>query len=76
MNFLNMDEYERGDRWMVFGIPNGPNRQGLLPKMEPEYTFKEIGHDFEPFNLTERTGCYTLMKAVPNILMTAKKMPW
>lgn len=56
MNFLNMDEYERGDRWMVFGIPNGPNRQGLLPKMEPEYTFKEIGHDFEPFNLTERDG--------------------
>ena len=56
MNFLNMDEYERGDRWMVFGIPNGANRQGLLPKMEPEYTFKEIGHDFEPFNLTERDG--------------------
>lgn len=56
MNFLNMDEYERGDRWMVFGTPTGPNRQGLLPKMEPEYTFKEMSHDFKPFNLTERDG--------------------
>ncbi|SUP44442.1 hypothetical protein [Veillonella criceti] len=55
-SFLNRDEYERGDRWITFFIPDGPNSQGLLPKVEPVYEFKLVAHDMETISFTERDG--------------------
>ncbi|WP_251443173.1 hypothetical protein [Veillonella intestinalis] len=54
--FLNRDEYERGDRWITFFTPDGPNRQGLLPKVEPSYEFRHVAHDMRDTTFTERDG--------------------